>query len=45
VPTDANGITFTRTPQQVLNLAYLSSTSVAKGGFFPSGVNGTITKS
>jgi hypothetical protein len=45
VPSDANGLIFARTPQQVLNIAYLSSTSVAKGGFFPSGVNGTIKSS
>jgi hypothetical protein len=45
VPTDANGLTFARTPAQVLNIAYLSSTSVSKGGFFPNGVNGTVTSS
>lgn len=42
VPTDANGITFSRTTGQVLNIAYLSRTSTDRGGFFPNGVNGNI---
>lgn len=41
VPTDANGIAFSRTPQQVLNIVYLSAAG-APGGFFPAGVNGAI---
>jgi hypothetical protein len=41
VPTDANGIAFSRTPQQVLNIVYLSP-STTPGGFFPAGLNGSI---
>lgn len=41
VPTDANGIAFSRTPQQVLNIVYLSPAG-APGGFFPNGLNGAI---
>lgn len=44
-PLDANGLAFTRTPAQVLNIAYLDRTAVAQGGFFPAGVNGTIKTS
>jgi hypothetical protein len=43
VPTDANGITFSRSTNQVLNVVYLSSGSgVKKGGFYPNGLNGGI---
>lgn len=42
VPTDANGITFSRTPGQVLNIAYLNPAAVDHGGFFPKGVNGEV---
>ena len=42
VPTDANGIAFSRTPRQVLNIVYGSPDSPTKGLFFPNGVNGTI---
>ncbi|MBN2970848.1 ferritin-like domain-containing protein [Roseomonas aeriglobus] len=45
VPTDSNGITFSRTPAQVLNIVYLNRASVTLGGFFPAGVNGTIRAS
>ncbi|MFD1788198.1 ferritin-like domain-containing protein [Sphingomonas floccifaciens] len=45
VPTDTNGITFSRTPQQVLNVVYLNRASVTLGGFFPAGVNGNIRAS
>lgn len=41
VPSDSNGIAFSRTPQQVLNIVYLSATGM-QGGFFPSGLNGSI---
>jgi hypothetical protein len=41
VPTDANGIAFSRTPGQVLNIVYLNPNG-AKGGFFPNGLNGAI---
>lgn len=42
-PSDINGIAFTRTPQQVLNVVYLSpDKGVSKGGFFPNGVRGVV---
>ncbi|MGP7796202.1 ferritin-like domain-containing protein [Sphingomonas sp. CLY1604] len=42
-PTDANGIAFSRTPAQVLNIVYLTAgTTASSGGFFPNGVNGTL---
>jgi hypothetical protein len=45
VPTDANGIAFSRTPGQVLNIVYLNPASVTSGGFFPNGVNGAVNAS
>lgn len=45
VPTDANGIAFSRSPGQVLNIAYLTSKAARQGGFFPDGVNGQINTS
>ncbi len=45
VPLDSNGIAFSRTPGQVLNIAYLTKGAASKGGFFPSGVNGNLTMS
>jgi hypothetical protein len=46
VPADSNSIVFQRTPPQVLNIMFMNAaTGTATGGFFPSGVNGTITKS
>ena len=45
VPTDANGIVYSRTAGDVLNIVYLNPGSVAKGGFFPNGVNGPINTS
>jgi hypothetical protein len=42
VPTDANGIAYSRSAAQVLNIAYLSSHTVMGGGFFPTGINGFI---
>jgi hypothetical protein len=36
------GLPFTRTPQQVLNVVYLGQ-GTSGGGFFPQGVNGAIT--
>jgi ferritin-like protein len=45
VPTDANGIVYSRTAARVLNIVYLSPKMVRKGGFFPEGVNGSINMS
>ena len=45
LPSDANAVVFSRTTGQVLNIAYLTSTAATAGGFFPAGVNGTITTS
>lgn len=40
VPTDANALAFTRTTDQVLHIVYGSgAVGVAKGGFFPAGVD------
>jgi hypothetical protein len=44
-PTDANGIVYSRSAPNVLNIVYLTPKRVTKGGFFPSGVNGTINTS
>lgn len=41
VPADANALAFSRTPQQVLAIAY-GSAALQPGGFFPNGTNGTI---
>ncbi|WZO98390.1 ferritin-like domain-containing protein [Isosphaeraceae bacterium EP7] len=41
VPTDANGIAFSRTTQQVLNIVYLNGNGTP-GGFYPLGLNGGI---
>lgn len=45
VPTDANGLAFSRNAGQVLNIVYLTSNAVTTGGFFPFGVNGVIQRS
>jgi len=43
VPTDANGIAFSRTPRQVANIVLLDTTGqAAVGGFFPQGLNGDL---
>jgi len=41
VPTDGNGLTLSRTPQQVLAIATNGSPN-GRGGFFPNGVQGRI---
>ncbi|WP_108252854.1 ferritin-like domain-containing protein [Planctomonas deserti] len=45
VPTDRNGIAFSRSPGQVLNIVYLNPDAVKSGGFFPAGVNGELNTS
>ena len=42
VPADINALTFRRTPRQVLNIVYFAQ-NATKGGFYPNGMNGTIT--
>jgi len=41
VPTDSNGLAYSRAPQQVLNIVYLNPNRMP-GGFFPNGLNGTF---
>lgn len=41
VPTDSDGIVFSRTAQEVLNIVYLNANGTP-GGFFPNGLNGNI---
>ena len=36
---DMNTIAFSRTPAQVLRVAYLSGDDMTVGGFFPDGIN------
>ncbi|GAA3222389.1 ferritin-like domain-containing protein [Pseudonocardia petroleophila] len=45
VPTDANGIAFSRNVEQVHNIVYLTPEAAGSGGFFPDGTNGTFTRS
>lgn len=45
VPLDDNGIAYSRTPGDVLNIVYLSKDAVTRGGFFPMGVNGDLNMS
>ncbi len=42
VPLDLNGLAYSRSTGQVLNIVYLTNTAASMGGFFPAGVNGTI---
>lgn len=43
VPSDSDGKAFSRTPQQVLRIVYLTSQSgVSGGGIFPNGMNGKL---
>jgi len=45
VPLDENGIAYSRTPGDVLNIVYLTRDTAVRGGFFPNGVNGTLNTS
>lgn len=45
VPADQNGVAFSRSAGQVLNVVYLNPKPVNRGGFFPRGVNGDIVSS
>jgi hypothetical protein len=42
VPTDNNGLAFSRSARQVLNIVYLG-VDRSEGGFFPKGLNGAIS--
>ena len=44
-PTNKNGMTFSRSPGEVLNIVYLTPEKKRKGGFFPAGVNGQLNTS
>ena len=45
VPADANGLAFSRTTGQVLNIVFLTRMMAQQGGFFPRGVNGPLNTS
>jgi Ferritin-like domain len=45
VPDDSNGVAFSRTPGQVLNIVYLTPSQATRGGFYPDGVNGSVNTS
>ena len=45
VPLDENGLAYSRSAADVLNIVYLSAAAVSAGGFFPNGVNGPIRTS
>lgn len=44
-PLDNNGLAFSRSPGEVLNIVYLTTMARTQGGFFPAGVNGNIRTS
>lgn len=41
-PLDADGLAYSRSAAQTLNIVYLNKAAVTGGGFFPNGVNGTL---
>lgn len=41
-PLDGDGLAFSRSYGQVLNIVYLNQAAVTGGGFFPNGVNGAL---
>lgn len=45
VPLDGNGVAYSRSAGQVLNVVYLTAEEATMGGFFPNGVNGAISTS
>ncbi|GAA3600576.1 ferritin-like domain-containing protein [Kineosporia mesophila] len=45
VPAAPSGIAYSRSPGKVLNVVYLNTKSVKKGGFFPNGVHGAVNTS
>jgi hypothetical protein len=42
VPTDANGLAYSRNSEQVHNIVYLRTTAGIGGGFFPKGTNNSV---
>ena len=44
-PLDSNGLAYSRTAGEVLNIVYLTAMARSQGGFFPAGVNGNIRTS
>ncbi|WBH15619.1 ferritin-like domain-containing protein [Sphingomonas radiodurans] len=44
-PLNMNGLAYSRSAAQTLNIVYLNRAAVTMGGFFPAGVNGTIKTS
>jgi len=45
VPLDSNGVAYSRSASQVLNIVYLTSGAASAGGFYPNGMNGNIKTS
>ena len=44
-PLDENGLAYSRSAGQVLNIVYLNRAAVTGGGFFPNGVTGALRMS
>jgi len=42
---DSSGLYLGRTPQQALNVLFMTSAAATTGGFFPTGINGSIVSS